>query len=75
MLLAGLKDQMTTLSRLDWRLFLCLLAIGLVGTWVPLFDLDEGAFLEVKTTAFSRLSTHIRAFKPLKEEGISHGYA
>ena len=38
------------------------------------FKKDE-AFLEVKTTAFSRLSTHIRAFKPLKDVGVSHGYA
>lgn len=37
------------------------------------FKKDE-AFLEVKTTAFSRLSTHIMAFKPLKEVGVSHGY-
>ena len=42
----GLKDLMIALDKLDWRLFLCLLALGLVGTWVPLFDLDEGAFLE-----------------------------
>ncbi|MDB4021633.1 glycosyltransferase family 39 protein [Litorivicinus sp.] len=45
MLLAGSKDQMT-LIKLDWRLFLCLFALGLIGTWIPLFDLDEGAFLE-----------------------------
>jgi len=37
---------MIALNKLDWRLFLCLVALGLVGTWVPLFDLDEGAFLE-----------------------------
>lgn len=37
---------MPALSRLDWRLFWCLILIGLLGTWVPLFDLDEGAFLE-----------------------------
>ena len=37
---------MIALSRLDWRLFLCLVGLGLLGTWVPLFDLDEGAFLE-----------------------------
>ena len=41
----GLKDLMIALDKLDWRLFLCLLALGLVGTWVH-FDLDEGAFLE-----------------------------
>jgi len=37
---------MTALSKLDWRLFLCLIGLGILGTWVPLFDLDEGAFLE-----------------------------
>ncbi len=37
---------MIALSRLDWRLFLCLMGLGILGTWVPLFDLDEGAFLE-----------------------------
>ena len=37
---------MTALSKPDWRLFLCLVVLGLIGTWVPLFDLDEGAFLE-----------------------------
>jgi len=37
---------MIALSKLDWRLFLCLLLLGFIGTWVPLFDLDEGAFLE-----------------------------
>ena len=42
----GLKDPMIALDKLDWRLFLCLIVLGLVGTWVPLFDLDEGAFLE-----------------------------
>ena len=42
---AGPKAQMIALSKLDWRLFLCLLLIGCIGTWVPLFDLDEGAAL------------------------------
>ncbi len=37
---------MQTLNSLDWRLLLCLVGLGLLGTWVPLFDLDEGAFLE-----------------------------
>lgn len=37
---------MIALSKLDWRLFLCLIGLGILGTWVPLFDLDEGAFLE-----------------------------
>ena len=37
---------MIALSKPDWRLFLCLVVLGLIGTWVPLFDLDEGAFLE-----------------------------
>ncbi|MBU25580.1 MAG: glycoside hydrolase [Gammaproteobacteria bacterium] len=37
---------MTAPSKSDWRLFLCLVILGLIGTWVPLFDLDEGAFLE-----------------------------
>jgi 4-amino-4-deoxy-L-arabinose transferase-like glycosyltransferase len=37
---------MIALSKLDWRLFLCLMGLGILGTWVPLFDLDEGAFLE-----------------------------
>lgn len=37
---------MTALSKLDWRLGLALVGLGLLGTWVPLFDLDEGAFLE-----------------------------
>ena len=37
---------MIALSKPDWRLFLCLVLLGLIGTWVPLFDLDEGAFLE-----------------------------
>ncbi len=37
---------MIALHKLDWRLFLCLVVLGLIGTWVPLFDLDEGAFLE-----------------------------
>ena len=37
---------MTALSKPDWRLFLCLVVLGLIGTWIPLFDLDEGAFLE-----------------------------
>jgi len=38
---------------------------------------SEGAaeFLQVKTSALSKLSTHIRAFKPLAEQGLSHGYA
>merc|ERR1712110_882328 len=36
---------------------------------------EEAAFLEVKTSALSKLSTHIRAFKPLAEQGLSHGYA
>jgi len=35
----------------------------------------DGEFLQVKTSAFSKLSTHIRAFKPLNEQGLSHGYA
>ena len=37
---------MTALSKPDWRLFLCLVLLGLIGTSGPLFDLDEGAFLE-----------------------------
>jgi 4-amino-4-deoxy-L-arabinose transferase-like glycosyltransferase len=37
---------MIALNKLDWRLFICLVLLGLIGTWVPLFDLDEGAFLE-----------------------------
>lgn len=37
---------MLGLNKLNWRLFLCLVGLGLLGTWVPLFDLDEGAFLE-----------------------------
>ncbi len=37
---------MTALTKLDWRLCLVLIGLGLLGTWVPLFDLDEGAFLE-----------------------------
>lgn len=37
---------MSALAKLDWRLFCCLFALGLLGAWVPLFDLDEGAFLE-----------------------------
>merc|ERR1712190_236316 len=36
---------------------------------------SEAAFLQVKTSALSKLSTHIRAFKPLAEQGLSHGYA
>jgi len=32
-------------------------------------------FLQVKTSAFAQLSTHIKAFKPLEEHRISHGYA
>jgi hypothetical protein len=35
----------------------------------------KGEFLQLKATAFAKLSTHIKAFKPLKEQGISHGYA
>ena len=35
----------------------------------------EAGFLQVKTSALNKLSTHIRAFKPLAEEGLSHGYA
>jgi len=35
----------------------------------------EANFLEVKTSALNKLSTHIRAFKPLAAEGLSHGYA
>ena len=37
---------MSIFAKLDWRLFACLFALGLLGAWVPLFDLDEGAFLE-----------------------------
>ena len=37
---------MINLSKLDWRLFICLFVLGLLGTWVPIFDVDEGAFLE-----------------------------
>lgn len=37
---------MIALHKLDWQLFLCLVVLGFIGTWVPLFDLDEGAFLE-----------------------------
>jgi chromosome segregation ATPase len=36
---------------------------------------SEAAFLQVKTSAMSKLSSHIRAFKPLAEQGLSHGYA
>jgi hypothetical protein len=36
---------------------------------------EEASFLQVKTSALSKLSTHIRAFKPLAEQGLSHGYA
>merc|ERR1712203_356678 len=36
---------------------------------------SEAAFLQVKTSALSKLSTHIRSFKPLAEQGLSHGYA
>merc|ERR1712110_1235200 len=40
------------------------------------FKVEEAAdFLQVKTSALSKLSTHIRAFKPLTEQGLSHGYA
>ena len=46
MLWAGPREPMIPFAKLDWRLFLCLLALGLLGAWVPLFDLDEGAFLE-----------------------------
>merc|ERR1712110_514829 len=35
----------------------------------------DAGFLQVKTSALNKLSTHIRAFKPLAEEGLSHGYA
>jgi hypothetical protein len=35
----------------------------------------EAGFLEVKTSAMIKLSSHIRAFKPLAAEGLSHGYA
>lgn len=37
---------MITPQRLDWRYLLLLIALGLFGTHVSLFDLDEGAFLE-----------------------------
>merc|ERR1712110_244531 len=36
---------------------------------------SEAAFLQVKTSAMAKLSSHIRAFKPLAEQGLSHGYA
>merc|ERR1719284_2110672 len=39
------------------------------------FGAEEAGFLESKTSAFSKLSTHIKAFKPLNEQGLSHGYA
>jgi len=32
-------------------------------------------FLQTSTSAFAKLSTHIKAFKPLAEQGLSHGYA
>jgi hypothetical protein len=39
------------------------------------FGGEEAGFLESKTSAFSKLSTHIKSFKPLNEQGLSHGYA
>jgi hypothetical protein len=35
----------------------------------------KGEFLQMKTSAFAKLSAHIKAFQPLKPQGISHGYA
>merc|ERR1712151_102948 len=39
------------------------------------FQQEAADFLQVKTSALSKLSSHIRAFKPLAEQGLSHGYA
>ena len=30
----------------ETKLYAVLVALGLIGTWVPLFDVDEGAFLQ-----------------------------
>jgi len=35
----------------------------------------DAEFLQTGTSAFSKLSTHIKAFKPLADQGLSHGYA
>ena len=42
----GPKNRMFKLNSPDWRLFLCLVVLGLLATWIPFFDLDEGDFLE-----------------------------
>ena len=42
----GVTAVVSKLKKLDIVLFLVLVAIGIVGTSVPLFDMDEGAFLE-----------------------------
>jgi len=35
----------------------------------------DAGFLQVKTSAMNKLATHIKAFKPLADQGLSHGYA